>query len=306
MDELDALLLVNGGVTSTAQAARVGMTSEDLGRWTRAGRLVRVRRGAFVDRDRYVSASPEERYRLRVRAVMSTRPPGDLAGHHAALAVVDLPLWQVNLARIDVMADVTDDFAESGVWFHPRRGLTAEPTAPEAVRIVRALVQTAAAGQVEGAVVAADAALARRICRRIELDAEIDREPRIRGHRRAARMIELCDPRSESVGETRLRILLGRAGLPLRSQVSLGDDHAMVARVDFLVAERVVVEFDGAVKYLGDGAGRALFDEKRREDRLRELGFEVVRVTWSDLDHPDRVLGRVRAALARAARRRPA
>jgi hypothetical protein len=31
-----------------------------------------------------------------------------------------------------------------------------------------------------------------------------------------------------------------------------------------------------------------------------------VRVTWADLDHPDRVLARVRSALARADRRRPA
>jgi hypothetical protein len=38
----------------------------------------------------------------------------------------------------------------------------------------------------------------------------------------------------------------------------------MVARVDLLVGDRVVVEFDGAVKYAGDASGRALFEEKRR------------------------------------------
>ena len=78
----------------------------------------------------------------------------------------------------------------------------------------------------------------------------------------------------------------------------------MLARVDLLVGEGIVVEFDGAVKYAGGASGRALSEEKRREDPLRELGFEVVRVTWADLDHPDWVLARVRAALARADRRR--
>lgn len=43
-----------------------------------------------------------------------------------------------------------------------------------------------------------------------------------------------------------------------------------------------------------------MFEEKRREDRLRELGFEVVRVTWTDLERPNIVLDRIRAAIARA------
>src|SRR5690349_21502408 len=62
---------------STAEAAplvpAVGVTPDPLGRWTRAGRLVRVGLGAFVDRRLYQAAAPTERYRLRVSAVMATR-----------------------------------------------------------------------------------------------------------------------------------------------------------------------------------------------------------------------------------------
>ncbi|HEU4332168.1 MAG TPA: hypothetical protein VFR40_13710, partial [Lapillicoccus sp.] len=112
-------------------------------------------------------------------------------------------------------------------------------------------------------------------------------------------MLQLCDERSESVGETRLRLLLVAAGLPVRTQVRVSDGAAVFARVDVLVEDRVVVEFDGAVKYSGDVTGRTLFEEKRREDRLRELGFEVVRVTWTDLERPNIVLDRIRAAMAR-------
>ncbi len=164
-------------------------------------------------------------------------------------------------------------------------------------------METAASGRLEGAVVAADVALAQGRCSVEDLHRLLEAAPPWTGRRRAAAMVRLVDPRSESVGESRLRLLMAGAGLSARSQVRVVDNGSVVARVDFLVGDRVVVEFDGAVKYAGDASGRTLFDEKRREDRLRELGFEVVRVTWSDLDHPERVLARIDAALARVASR---
>ena len=75
----------------------------------------------------------------------------------------------------------------------------------------------------------------------------------------------------------------------------------LVGRVDFLVAGRVVVEFDGLLKYRGEDGPEVVVAEKRREDRLRELGYEVVRVTWDELAHPERILARIRAALLRRA-----
>ncbi len=61
---------------------------------------------------------------------------------------------------------------------------------------------------------------------------------------------------------------------------------------------RVLVEFDGLVKY---GSAVDLVAEKRREGRLRSLGYLVVRFTWADLHHPDRVVAEVRRAVARSA-----
>lgn len=40
------------------------------------------------------------------------------------------------------------------------------------------------------------------------------------------------------------------------------------------------------MKYSGADGRQALVAEKRREDRLRDLGFQVVRVTWAELDRP--------------------
>lgn len=69
-----------------------------------------------------------------------------------------------------------------------------------------------------------------------------------------------------------------------------GRTGAFIARVDFLFrAARVVVEFDGAVKYAGADGRDALVREKRREDALRALGYRVVRLTWADLRRPERV-----------------
>ena len=63
-----------------------------------------------------------------------------------------------------------------------------------------------------------------------------------------------------------------------------------VARVDFCWEDKMVIgEADGRLKYTNK---ESLYQEKLREDRLRELGFEVIRWSWSDLLEPAAVLKR--------------
>lgn len=74
-----------------------------------------------------------------------------------------------------------------------------------------------------------------------------------------------------------------------------------LGRVDFLFREqRLIVEFDGKVKYEGADGRDALFREKRREDALRSLGYNVVRLTWRDLRDPASVERLIRKAFSRA------
>jgi very-short-patch-repair endonuclease len=119
-----------------------------------------------------------------------------------------------------------------------------------------------------------------------------------RSHR-VLTMLAYADGRSESVGESRLRVHLGMAGLDVEPQVVIRDEVGdVVARVDLAVrGTRVLIEFDGLVKYR-EGGSEALIAEKRREDELRRLGYVVVRFTWADLYRPERVVARVRAAVA--------
>ena len=108
-----------------------------------------------------------------------------------------------------------------------------------------------------------------------------------------------ADGRSESVGESRLRVDLSVGGIEVEPQVVIRDENGtFVARVDLAVRDsKVVIEFDGAVKY-SDGGPEALMAEKRREDALRRLGYLVVRFTWPDLYRARLLVGRVRDAIA--------
>ena len=119
-----------------------------------------------------------------------------------------------------------------------------------------------------------------------------------------ARVLAFADAGSESVGESLARVMFAEQGLPaptLGQPIIVGGQ--VIARVDFLWEEhRTIVEFDGRVKY-GPGNDRgpdALWQEKLREEQLREAGYEVVRITWAQLmNEPERTVERIRAAFAR-------
>ncbi len=110
----------------------------------------------------------------------------------------------------------------------------------------------------------------------------------------------LASPLSESPGESWTRLVLAGLGVAAEQQVEIRDrEGRFVARVDVLVrAERLVIEFDGVVKYAGAEGRDALVREKRREDALRALGYRVVRLAWADLHDPARLLGLVRPEAA--------
>ena len=128
-----------------------------------------------------------------------------------------------------------------------------------------------------------------------------------RGGRLALRVAEFADGRSESPAESLARCVFADLGLPPPElQVALGDDRGFIGRVDFLFrVQRTIVEIDGREKYENPHGAHAdvVWKEKVREDRLREAGWEVVRVTWRELAHsPAEVGARIRSAFARAGR----
>lgn len=307
-DRILAVAAAHGGVLATGDLTALDLDANGVADLVRSGLVVRVRRGAYVEAQEWASATPERRLELRTRAVVHARGRRhEFATHQSALAVHGLPLFGVALDVVDLVGRVRRVRRSNGLRLHPEdRSLVVDEVAGcRAVSVDTALAQVALREGRDAAVVAADRALALRLT---EVDRVADVVDRLaespRQSARAVRWLHLTDAASESVGETRTRLLLTDLGHLVRSQVRIaGADGAVVARVDLLVEDRVVVEFDGLVKYEGAEGRAALAAEKRREDLLRSMGYEVVRVTWADLARPRQVERLVREALARVAAR---
>ncbi len=108
---------------------------------------------------------------------------------------------------------------------------------------------------------------------------------RLTGLRRAARalrVVGLCDPDSGSVLESVLRVRLAVAGVgDVQTQVVLRDGRGRhVLRADFCFpAPRLVVEVDGA-RWHPDAAR-----DRHTDNALVELGWRVLRYSWSEVVH---------------------
>ncbi|KJE23939.1 Protein of unknown function (DUF559)/Domain of unknown function (DUF4095) [Frankia torreyi] len=122
---------------------------------------------------------------------------------------------------------------------------------------------------------------------------------------RARHWWTLIDGRAESPLETRLRLLLGDAGLlPEELQWPVHDPmtRRLVARLDFAwPSARLAIEADGVGPH---GEPEALHRDRSRQNELVRLGWEVLRFTWRDVTVGSRRLtATVTAALRDAARR---
>ena len=145
------------------------------------------------------------------------------------------------------------------------------------------------------AVVAVDMALHQGLLGLDELGTYVARNSGRKGVVRLRGVLDAAEPASESPMETRLRLLLVLAGLPRpMAQVRLHDDHGrFVARTDlYYPSQRLCLEYDGATHR------DSLVDDDRRQNRLLNAGFRLLRFTAADvLGIPDEVVAQVRAAL---------
>jgi very-short-patch-repair endonuclease len=100
-----------------------------------------------------------------------------------------------------------------------------------------------------------------------------------------------------SPAERRMHALLRRGGVRgWTANATVRDAAGVVGVVDVLFArQRVVIEVDG---WAAHGGREAFESDRRRQNRLTNAGYRVLRFTWRDLDdRPDAVLAEVRAAL---------
>ena len=128
-----------------------------------------------------------------------------------------------------------------------------------------------------------------------------------RGVERARRVLSAADGRAESPAETVSRVILTQLGIaPTALQLRVDDEYGQtIGYADFAwEAARVLGEYDGEGKYFElspGGNARAVFlKEKKRQQRIEEMGWVVVRWGKEELAHPEMLGAAVRRAMAAA------
>ncbi|EOM76714.1 hypothetical protein DW322_07095 [Rhodococcus rhodnii] len=282
-------------------------TDNDMRRRRRTHDVHRIACGVYTPLDPD-GLDPLRRHRLAVDAMLPRLSPDAVVSHQSAAVVHGLTLWRTDLSRVHVTRERDGGGRRrAGLRVHPGdlRGRTTRVDGIVVTTLERTVVDLARELPFEQALVAADAALSTAGARRAELERACLEVTGCYGAPAARRVTEYASEGSESVGESRSRVVFAKFGVPLPiQQAELVTAEGRV-RVDFLWrGHGVVGEFDGKVKYgrfvrPGEDAGDAVFREKRREDAIRDLGLRVVRWTWDDLDAPADLVARIMRTLGR-------
>lgn len=262
----------------------------------------------------WLSLHPWERDRLRIEAHRLATGGRSVYSHVSAARLWGCSTWDsdervhltvpYSVSRAshgpDVMPhslplsddDVADVRLSSG---HVARATTLERTVSDCART----------SDLERAAIIGDHAL--RLGASIEgIRAAAERTGSLRGSRRLEDLLGVLDSRSESPGETRTRLALMAAGLPVPELQHEIPTAAGLFRADFAWPDvMVILEFDGEAKYFDYRPTPAvLLAERRRENALIEEGWTLVRARWAELAVPGAIPARVLAAFDRARRLR--
>ena len=300
--ELERLLDEQGGVATRAQLLRAGVSSRQLRGSGR--RFVRVRHGVYVEAR---VTGPEGRVPVRVQVAAARLLTGvDLVATGAtAVALHGLPLLGRPPGRLELRERKQERPLHHGA---SATLLPDEVVGVDGVPVTSLACTAVDVARVRGflaGVLVADAVLRRGVPPG-QLEDALLRRARWPGLENGRRAVAFADGRAESALESLGRVRFDEQGLPPPElQVWRGEPPDLFARVDhYWRAHRTVAEADGALKY---ATPSDLWDEKRREDRLRDGGDEVVRYTWDEALHrPALLAARLRRAFDRSARRRAA
>jgi very-short-patch-repair endonuclease len=297
--ELLAVATGQHGMLTTLQAKAAGLSPPVLVALVKAGVLRHPGRGLYAV-EALAETDPEQWHRQLCAGAFLLYPDAVLVGTTAVLAH-GIPVWGAPLEVPTITRPIKRAGGVGAFWVRPARGAVVDSEWGPASTPAEAVVQHAIDRGIIPGVVSADAALRAGTVTDTQLADAVARVRMWPRASRAASMLSFVDGRRESVGESRCGVAMAMAGIDVTPQVQISDDDGdVVARVDFLVTgTNVIVEFDGRVKY-ASGDSDVLWKEKRREDRLRRLGYVVVRLTWADLERPGAVAAAVRRALRAA------
>lgn len=258
-----------------------------------------IARGVLVRLDRYlvvgsclVARAEEDRrlaHRLKLDRLLLTYPEC-VASHESAALVHDLPLFDLPPYAVATR--------QWGAWRGGADGrVRIGPLPPHHVCEVsgipvtvlpRTVVDLARSASVRSAVVVGDAALRRSIDRPalLEMLNEISEWADLG---RARAVVDFLDRRAESALESLSRVIFHEYGVPPPEPQYEIDLGSRLCRVDFYWKDfNTIGEADGRVKYTGEldpsrSPEEVVWEEKLREDDLRDSGRKMVRWTYNQM-----------------------
>jgi very-short-patch-repair endonuclease len=315
MREIPEVAADQFGVFTAAQAYWDGWTSHALRHAVATGALIRLRRGAFARpaagpmaaAARGSGATGDIPALVRESVAASLTVDAAVVSHQAAAYLYGLPV--LGRQRPCVTVDGRVDGDVPGVHLH-RSDLAANEQATRAeVRLTspaRTIVDVAREHGVGAGLAAADAAMRSGLLTVNELADCVEGKRGLPAIRFARAVVRVVDGRAESPLESLSRwqlICHGFSGFDLQRELWTSSG-AWLARVDFYFEDGAVIgEADGLMKY---DSPEVLRQEKLRQERLADAGYEVVRWGWRDLRDFGTVAARIRRAQHRNSGRVPA
>jgi very-short-patch-repair endonuclease len=311
-------MLADTGTVLRREAIEAGLSPGEIDHLVDRGVCVRVRRGAYASSEQWTTMHAEQRHTVTSNAVTRSLGEPAVLGHVSAALVHGMPVWGVDLSAVHVVRGTRGHGSrrEAGVVHHAAQ-LPAEHVTEVGGLLLttaaRTLVDLARTVGFESAVVTTDYALNAGLTTPQEILDVATWQSDWPGSRAAGRVRRFANGSAESVAESRGRVRMREAGLPEPElQVEIYDElERFVGRGDFVFPrQQTIAECDGRRKYRAANAEKAIEDvvweEKRREDALRALGWEVVRFTWADLERSPRWLRRMILSAFKRAAGRPA
>ncbi|MCW4601427.1 hypothetical protein ON003_07365 [Janibacter hoylei] len=243
---------------TTAEAEGRGISRRDLAVFVRRGLFWQPARGWYSSR---TDAQIGERHLIRAAAVLRSQAEGAVAIRHTAAVVLGLPLVRTDLGRVEI---------GTAGGAHGRTTKGARVTGVDLDQLACVEVQVPGLGT-----------LRHGLCTPGEIAAALDVARGATGVGQAREALVHLEPKHESPGETLTAAVLRGSRWDFEPQVwqtVAGRSY----RMDFANEELMLaVEFDGQVKYVSPEVKE---DELAREEDLRSIGWDFVRVVWDDFE----------------------
>ncbi|WP_374009969.1 DUF559 domain-containing protein [Leifsonia sp. LS-T14] len=238
----------------------------------------------------------------RCRALLLHRPAGMAFSHTTAAQLYGAPLpFRLDTDTIHVTVTAPSRAPQiSGVIGHvARRAHTTLRNGLPLTSPAATWLDLAATLRRHELVAVGDYLLAQGLTTAEELAEALDDALGRRGVAAARLALPLLREGSESPAESALRVVLHDAGVvpPCLNYRIHSREGTFVARVDMAYPDqRLVIEYEGDHHRIDRDQWHK---DIRRQARLEDLGWRVIRATAADLTDPDDFLLRIRRALAR-------